>query len=90
MYSEEVTQLKTINNMGDLRPLLAAVVIALVIGVFGGYFIGKKYGGGWGTFAVFGITALVVVLFATCKPCQRQMTNILFPKQIPNTNPQVQ
>ena len=64
--------------MGDFRGLLVAVVIGLIIGAIGGYFIGKKFGGGWGTLGGFGITVLVVFLLAMCKPCQNGIYNVFF------------
>lgn len=64
--------------MADLRGLLVAVGLGLIIGAIGGYFIGKRYGGGWGTLAGFGIMLAVVVGLAMCKPCSNVIYNTFF------------
>lgn len=54
----------------NINGILYAILIAIVIGATGGYFVGKKYGGGRGTLAGFGITIVVAFLLIWCKPCQ--------------------
>lgn len=56
--------------MINLDGILYAILIAIVFGIIGGHFVGKKYGGGRGTLAGFGITILVAFLLVWCKPCQ--------------------
>lgn len=59
--------------MINLDGIIYAILIGIVIGAIGGYFVGKKYGGGWGTLAGFGITILIAGLLIWCKPCQDQL-----------------
>lgn len=70
--------------------LIYAFIIAMIIGVTGGYFVGKKYGGGRGTLAGFGITILVAFLLMWCKPCQNFLrgsySEIKSPSLIQNNN----
>lgn len=73
--------------MIDLRGAGVAFLISLVIGVTGGYFVGKKYGGGWGTGAGIGITILSLVLIGICKPCRDGLNGIFSNRDRPIPRP---
>lgn len=62
--------------MINLNGIIYAILIAIVIGTIGGYFVGKKYGRGHGTLAGFGITILFAFLLFKCKPCQDKLRSI--------------
>lgn len=72
--------------MINLDGIIYAILIALVIGATGGYFVGKKYGGGKGTLAGFGITILVSFLLIWCKPCQNTLRGLFKPEPTKSIN----
>lgn len=65
--------------MINLNGLLTAFGIGILIGAISGYFIGKRFGGGWGSLSGIGITILVTFLIGTCKPCMKKLNEIYYP-----------
>lgn len=52
------------------------VGIALIIGAVSGYFIGKKFGKGWGITSGIGISFLSLLALSNCHPCKKMIYNV--------------